>query len=141
LAACVFKKSLGEFDSIGHRQRRAAPFRLPVFNKSYDCLNTLGTVEQMKPPHPAATGKRAKIRFTSPGRSSGIPVALLDRVSTDRQNTSRQITELEALATPKGWDVVEGCEEAGISGRAADDKRRGLIRAEELAASGIVKQV
>lgn len=68
------------------------------------------------------------------------PVAILVRVSTVRQETSRQISELRAYADAKGFDVVEVCEEA-ISGRADATERSGLHRAEELALSGKVKKI
>ena len=70
-----------------------------------------------------------------------IPVAILVRVSTTKQDTARQITELRAHADAKGWKVVEVCEEQGISGSAAEDERHGLKRAEFLATSGAVKKV
>ena len=69
------------------------------------------------------------------------PVAILVRVSTARQDTARQITELRAHAQAKGWKVVEVCEEQGISGSAGEDERHGLKRAEALATSGAVKKI
>lgn len=68
------------------------------------------------------------------------PVAILVRVSTVRQETARQISELRAYADAKGFDVVEICEET-ISGRADATERTGLHRAEELALSGKVKKI
>jgi DNA invertase Pin-like site-specific DNA recombinase len=73
--------------------------------------------------------------------SPGVPVALLVRVSTDRQSTARQVSELQAVAEAKGWRVVEVCEEAGISGQAEEEARTGLRRAADLAAGGQVKKV
>lgn len=70
-----------------------------------------------------------------------IPVAILVRVSTNKQDTTRQVSELRALAEAKGWNVVEVCKEEGVSGRAAEDERHGLKRAEALATSGKVKKV
>ncbi len=68
------------------------------------------------------------------------PVAILVRVSTVRQETTRQISELRAYADAKGYEVVEVCEET-ISGRADATERSGLQRAEELAQTGKVKKV
>jgi DNA invertase Pin-like site-specific DNA recombinase len=68
------------------------------------------------------------------------PVAILVRVSTMRQETARQISELRAHADAKGYEVVEVCEE-NISGRADATERTGLHRAEELALSGKVKKI
>jgi len=72
--------------------------------------------------------------------SSKTPVVLLVRVSTVRQETSRQISELEAYAASKGYEVVELCKET-ISGRADEDDRHGLKRAEALARAGAIKKV
>ena len=72
--------------------------------------------------------------------SSKIPVVILVRVSTVRQETARQISELQQHAAAKGYQVVEVCEEK-ISGSAQDDDRHGLRRVEELAVSGKIKKV
>src|SRR5260370_18282985 len=69
-----------------------------------------------------------------------IPVVIMVRVSTVRQETARQISELQQHATAKGYQIVEVCEEK-ISGSARDDDRHGLRRAEELALSGKIKKV
>ena len=69
-----------------------------------------------------------------------IPVVILVRVSTVKQETARQISELEQYAAAKSYQVVEVCEEK-ISGSAQDDDRHGLRRAEELAVSGKIKKV
>lgn len=69
-----------------------------------------------------------------------VPVVILVRVSTNKQETSRQISELQAYADGKGYEVIEVCEET-VSGRADKDDRHGLHRAEELARSGKVKKV
>jgi DNA invertase Pin-like site-specific DNA recombinase len=68
------------------------------------------------------------------------PVAILVRISTAKQETDRQISELRAYADAKGYEVVEVCEET-ISGRADADDRHGLRRAEELARTGAVKKI
>jgi len=68
------------------------------------------------------------------------PVAILVRVSTNRQETDRQVSELVSHAEKKGYEVVEVCKEV-ISGRAGEEERHGLKRAEELAASGSIKKV
>ena len=72
--------------------------------------------------------------------NSKIPVAILVRVSTVRQETTRQISELQQYAAAKDYEVVEVCEET-ISGSAADDERHGLRRAEQLARKGKIKKV
>lgn len=72
--------------------------------------------------------------------SPKVPVAILVRVSTQKQETTRQISELQAYAEGKGFEVVEVCRET-VSGRADEDERHGLRRAEELARAGQVKKV
>ena len=69
-----------------------------------------------------------------------VPVAILVRVSTARQETDRQVFELRELAEGNGWDVVEVIEET-ISGAAKNDARHGIIRVMELAGMGKIKKV
>lgn len=69
-----------------------------------------------------------------------IPVAILVRVSTQKQETARQISELQAYAKSKGYQVIEVCEEV-ISGKAYEDERQGLHRVQVLAESGLVKKI
>lgn len=69
-----------------------------------------------------------------------IPACILVRVSTSKQETARQISELQTIAESKGFNVVEICEET-ISGRADSSERSGLHRVEELARAGKVKKV
>jgi DNA invertase Pin-like site-specific DNA recombinase len=69
-----------------------------------------------------------------------IPVVILVRVSSVRQETDRQISELRSYAKAKGYDVVEICRET-ISGTANGDERHGLKRAEMLAIEGKIKKV
>ena len=69
-----------------------------------------------------------------------IPVAILVRVSTSKQETDRQVTELSAHAAAKGYEVVEICREQ-VSGMADESDRPGLQRAEELARAGTVKKI
>lgn len=73
--------------------------------------------------------------------ASPVPVAILVRVSTAKQETARQVSELRALAESKGWQVAAVCEEAGVSGRADESERHGLCAVEELAREGKVKKV
>jgi len=68
------------------------------------------------------------------------PVAILVRVSTQRQESERQISELQAYADSKGYRVVEILTET-ISGKADEGDRHGLQRAEELARTGQIKKV
>src|SRR4051812_46058787 len=69
-----------------------------------------------------------------------LPVAILVRVSTKKQETARQISELQSYADAKGYRVLEICRET-ISGRAEEVDRHGLQRAEELARAGAVKKI
>ena len=69
-----------------------------------------------------------------------IPVVILVRVSTQKQETARQISEMQTYADAKGFEVVEICRET-ISGRADDSEREGLRRVEELARAGAIKKV
>ncbi len=69
-----------------------------------------------------------------------IPVAILVRVSTLKQENDRQISELQAYADSKGFEVVEICQEQ-VSGNADESDRHGLHRAEELARAGMIKKV
>jgi len=73
-------------------------------------------------------------------RKAKVPVAILVRVSTVKQETSRQISELRMYAASKGYEIVETCQET-ISGNANGDERHGLRRAEALALEGKVKKV
>jgi DNA invertase Pin-like site-specific DNA recombinase len=68
------------------------------------------------------------------------PVAILVRVSTSKQETDRQIQELQDHAQAQGHEVVEVLRET-ISGKADQSERRGLIRCEELARLGKIKKV
>jgi DNA invertase Pin-like site-specific DNA recombinase len=68
------------------------------------------------------------------------PVVILVRVSTTKQETDRQISELRAYAEAKGYDVVEICRET-ISGDADGEERYGLKRVEALALGGKIQKV
>jgi DNA invertase Pin-like site-specific DNA recombinase len=70
-----------------------------------------------------------------------VPVAILVRVSTAKQETARQVSELKAHAASKGWEVVAVCEELGVSGRADEADRHGLQAALKLAHEGKVQKV
>ena len=69
-----------------------------------------------------------------------IPVAILVRVSTGRQETDRQIFELTEVADANRWEVVEVIEEE-ISGAAVETDRSGIERALELARARRVRKV
>ena len=73
-------------------------------------------------------------------RKTKVPIAILVRVSTVKQETSRQISELRTYAASKGYEIVEICQET-VSGNANGDERDGLRRAEALALEGKVKKV
>lgn len=68
------------------------------------------------------------------------PVIIMSRVSTRRQETDRQVSDLTAAALAKGWEVVEVIEEK-VSGRKDEKDRPDLQRARELVAAGRVKKV
>jgi DNA invertase Pin-like site-specific DNA recombinase len=68
------------------------------------------------------------------------PVAILVRVSTLKQETDRQVSELSALARSRGYRIVEVCREH-LSGAADEIERHGLLRVEELARAGEIKKV
>jgi DNA invertase Pin-like site-specific DNA recombinase len=72
--------------------------------------------------------------------SPDIPVAILVRVSTLKQETDRQVSELSEVARSKGFRIVEVCREH-LSGAAAEIERHGLLRVEELARAGSIKKV
>ena len=67
-------------------------------------------------------------------------VAVLVRVSTAKQETARQISELKEYANAKGYEVVEICQET-ISGSAENGERHGLARVEQLARDGRIEKV
>ena len=69
-----------------------------------------------------------------------IPVAILVRLSTVKQETDRQIFELREVAGKNGWHVVEVIQKE-ISGNAADSDRIGSERAVELARAGVIRKV
>lgn len=73
-------------------------------------------------------------------KNTDTPVVILVRVSTQRQETDRQISELQAYADSKGYRVVEVLTET-ISGKADEADRHGLQRAEELARTGQIRKV
>ena len=83
-----------------------AGFPVGVFKQSCECVNTADTVLRM------GTGK--------------VPVVILVRVSTEKQETDRQVSELRAYADSKGYDVLEMCKET-VSGRADESEREGLM--------------
>jgi DNA invertase Pin-like site-specific DNA recombinase len=72
--------------------------------------------------------------------NQSIPVAILVRVSSQKQQTDRQISELTTHAANCGYQVVEICEET-VSGRVSADERTGLQRVEDLAREGKIKKV
>jgi len=73
-------------------------------------------------------------------KQAKLPVAILVRVSTAKQETNRQISELKAYADAKGYEVIEIAKET-ISGRADEDARVGLKQVQELAETGKIKKV
>lgn len=69
-----------------------------------------------------------------------IPAAILVRVSTKKQETARQVSDLRAVASSKGWEVVEIAEEQ-VSGTKDACERTGLNQVRELVEAGKVKKV
>ena len=67
-----------------------------------------------------------------------IPAAILVRVSTNKQETDRQIYELETVAKAKGWHVAEVIKEQ-ITG--STRLREALDRVVQLAEAGKIKKV
>jgi len=78
--------------------------------------------------------------MTAKAEVKPIPVAILVRVSTVKQETDRQVSELEEYASEKGYEVVEVCREQ-VSGAAHQSDRYGLQRALQLAEEGKIKKV
>ena len=52
--------------------------------------------------------------------------AIYLRVSTDGQTVENQRLDLEKLASLRGWRIIAGYEDAGVSGTKGRDKRPGL---------------
>ena len=67
-----------------------------------------------------------------------IPVAILARVSTSKQDNDRQVHELTEHAERSGWRVVEVIREQ-VSG--ASKTRPDVVRAKELAKAGTIRKV
>lgn len=67
--------------------------------------------------------------------------AILVRVSTNRQDTDRQLSELRDIARVNKWDVTHTFEEHGVSRRASAESRHNLAAILELAASGQIKKL
>jgi len=78
--------------------------------------------------------------FRTPMLKASVPVAILVRVSTAKQETDRQISELNEVAGDKGWDVFEICKES-VSGAADENERHGLAKVVALARSGKIRKV
>jgi DNA invertase Pin-like site-specific DNA recombinase len=67
-------------------------------------------------------------------------VAIFARVSTHKQNSDRQITDLQRLAERNGWQVVATVKEQ-ISGAKANGERAGIQKLLQLAAAGSIDKV
>jgi predicted site-specific integrase-resolvase len=63
------------------------------------------------------TEARSQLKESMHMEKLQIPVVILVRVSTAKQETARQISELRQYADGKGYEVLEVCEET-ISGSA-----------------------
>ena len=73
-------------------------------------------------------------------KKAKTPVAIVCRVSTSKQQTDRQIQELQEYAKAQCYEVVEVLQET-ISGKADQSDREGLLACEELARAGKIKKV
>ena len=73
-------------------------------------------------------------------KKSPVPVAILVRVSTSKQETHRQRHELEVYAKSKGYRIVATAELV-ISGDAPKRKRTDLTEILDLARTGQIKKV
>ena len=62
--------------------------------------------------------------------------ALYLRVSTTGQDTARQERELRAVASSRGWEIVEIYTDNGISGSKGREKRPGFDRLHQDATRG-----
>ena len=69
-----------------------------------------------------------------------IPVAILVRVSTGKQETDRQVFELTEVSETAGWQIVEVIEET-LSGAAAESDRSGIERVMVLARERKIRKV
>ena len=69
-----------------------------------------------------------------------VPVAIMVRVSTGRQDVDRQVFELHEVAEANGWQVAEVIEET-ISGAAANSERSGIEQVMELARARRIRKV
>ncbi len=74
-------------------------------------------------------------------KSKKVPVAILARVSTDKQDNTRQIHELQQVADENGWEVIETIQTAGLSGNAKNADRHDLGRLRVLAAERKIQKV
>jgi len=68
------------------------------------------------------------------------PVAILVRVSTTKQETARQLSELRDYAEGKGYSIVAECEEKA-SGASDVAKRQGIHDVLDLARQGRIQKV
>jgi len=70
-----------------------------------------------------------------------IPVAVLVRLSTSRQEVTRQVSELRSYAETKGYEVKEVCKEQ-VSGM-AEARRKGhrIGRPPETSLSPLIESV
>lgn len=75
-------------------------------------------------------------------KTTEIPVAVLMRVSTDKQNTDRQHTQLMERCQREGWQVVKSFRLDGVSGRkVAYADRSDLTEVRRLAEAGEIKKL
>src|SRR5947208_14075567 len=68
-----------------------------------------------------------------------VSVAVLVRVSTVKDETVRQISELQEYAVGKGYEILEVCQDT-ISGTDGDEQRHCLRRNDPLAREGQIKK-
>ena len=72
--------------------------------------------------------------------NNSVRVAIMARISSSRQDISRQLFDLHAFAKSKEWDVVEVCQETCSGNRDIKD-RKSFKRILDLAADGKIDKV
>jgi DNA invertase Pin-like site-specific DNA recombinase len=80
------------------------------------------------------------MKATATSSSQQIKAAIFVRVSTHKQNSDRQISDLRRLADRNGWQIVEVVSEQ-ISGATQNSGRAGVQRLLQLAAAGSIDKV
>src|SRR5207253_5775780 len=99
------------------------PWPASAFRRTHDSNASVGLITS--PGDAVLMEARSQPNESMHMEKPQVPVAILVRVSTARQETARQISELRQYADGKGYEVLEVCEET-VSGSAGSDERHGL---------------